>query len=441
MVKEKSNIPRELTAPSKEFAEATELIGLHWWHWDNVERKLSLNPPLIKILGYTPEEFDPSSPSIYKNIHPEDAKENLNKIGRLIYGEDSLYELEFRIKDSQGVWQWYYNRGFVIERDEKGKGTMIGGITMDISGQYKQMMAKVEEKEKFEFIFRNTNEAIVVIELNDGKAGRVLDANPAAMQLFQLDLEDLKGFLLEEFMDHELVGQNGKLIREVLKKGYGRIELELPVGNDKTRWLDITAHSFTHTGESRVVAIAKDITSGKRTEAALKETEKLYRTLFEAADDPIGLFSMDREIILINSAFYETFGYERDEFMVQEWMEIIHPEDKKVLDSLGPQLIREGNLSVDYRVKHKAGQYLHVSSKNVVIRGEPGEKDLILTIMRDVTERKKAMDELKQAKERAEESDKLKSAFLANMSHEIRTPMNSIVGFSNLLVNPGLDET
>ena len=65
---------------------------------------------------------------------------------------------------------------------------------------------------------------------------------------------------------------------------------------------------------------------------------------------------------------------------------------------------------------------------------------MILTIIRDVTERKKELEELEQAKERAEESDMLKSAFLANMSHEIRTPMNSIVGFSNLLVNPGLDE-
>jgi two-component system CheB/CheR fusion protein len=57
---------------------------------------------------------------------------------------------------------------------------------------------------------------------------------------------------------------------------------------------------------------------------------------------------------------------------------------------------------------------------------------------RNITAQHKAEEELRVAKERAEQSDKLKSAFLANMSHEIRTPMNAIIGFSNLLLNPDL---
>ena len=81
-----------------------------------------------------------------------------------------------------------------------------------------------------------------------------------------------------------------------------------------------------------------------------------------------------------------------------------------------------------------------MSSKNVIIPGEQEDGDLILSIIRDVTGIKKAMIELEEAKERAEESDQLKSAFLANMSHEIRTPMNSIIGFSNLLNQAGLEE-
>lgn len=309
-----SKIPKELSAPSMEFLRASAQIGLHWWYWNNVEKKLMLSPHLLTILGYTQEEFNPSEPSIFKNIHPEDVSLNRERIQKLIYGELELYEIEFRLKDKNGKWEWYYNRGTVLDWDEDGKANVIGGITMDMSGKYKTLMTQAEEN------------------------------------------------------------------------------------------------------------------------------ERLYRTLIDAADDAIGLFSMEMDIILYNPALHNTFGYEPGELTGNDWMQIIHPEDLAQMDERNNILAREGSLSVDFRARHKNGEYIYISSKSVLIHSEGGESDMILTILRDVTERRKALKELEQAKERAEESDMLKSAFLANMSHEIRTPMNSIVGFSNLLVNPGLDD-
>ncbi|MEN8156079.1 MAG: PAS domain-containing protein [Bacteroidota bacterium] len=436
----KSIIPREFLNPSAEFVAGSERLGLYWWHWNNEVRKLFLSPALLKILGYTPEEFDPSVPSVYKNIHPEDAEENLNKIRRLILDEDSLYEIEFRVKDAQGNWQWYYNRGTVTQRDENGKGLTVGGITIDISGQYKQMMAKLQEKEKFEFVFKNTDEAIVILELQEGMTSKVVDANKAALKLFEVRSKDQMVLLPTAIVPEDMKSRRAEFLKQVMEKGSGRVELNMQIGKDKNRWIDITAHTFKHTGKTHVVAVAKDITSGKEKEAERKETERVYRTLFEAADDAIGLFSMDREVIVINSAFYSIFGYEQEEFLEMGFMGNFHPDDRYMAHTFRDRLLREGSVSVDFRAMHKSGEYLHISSKNVLIPGEPGEKDLFLTIMRDVTGYRKDMHELERAKEKAEESDKLKSAFLANMSHEIRTPMNSIVGFSNLLVNEGITD-
>jgi len=228
-------------------------------------------------------------------------------------------------------------------------------------------------------------------------------------------------------------------MQEVLEKGFSMAEQKLNIG-DKDVWVEISAHAFTLTGENLMIVIAKDKTPERVTQAALRESEKLYRTLFEAANDRIGLFTLEGEAILVNSEFYESLGYTREEFMSMDLQDAVHPLDRLAMQKEREKFLKDGFSSFEYRTKHKKGHYVHMSSKSVLIKGEPGEPDLVLFIMRDITAQKQAMEELEQAKEKAVESDRLKSAFLANMSHEIRTPMNSIIGFSHLLVNPNLKD-
>ena len=132
MTTTRTPLPKELTSPSEEFVALSNSIGLYWWHWDHRERKMTLSPGLTDILGFAPGEFDHSLTSLSKNIHPDDIEKNGDRIRRLIGGEIDLYEIEYRVKDSQGEWQWYYNRGTVNQRDENGVPVHIGGITIDI---------------------------------------------------------------------------------------------------------------------------------------------------------------------------------------------------------------------------------------------------------------------------------------------------------------------
>lgn len=427
------SIPQELRSPTEAFLKASESIGLHWWYWEKSTGLLKISPGLLKILGVDPENFDGLPQTVNKNIHPEDVEKNLKCIDRLYRGKDDLYELEYRVRDTEGEWLWYYNRGSVLQKGKGGKALVIGGISIDISGPFTQLLAMVEEKEKFEFIFRHSTEAIMVLEVRERKVVRVREANHAALELFQGKGEDILSMGPDQLTSDDMLATTGQMIEQIREKGFSRFEKKVKVRGTEVRWIDFTAHGFSLTGEDLIIAIATDRTTRKKAEAALRETEKLYRILFEAANDRIGLYTVDGKDVLMNSAFYESLGYTREEFLSIDQRAMIHPEDRERLDLEGKKLYEKGFSAHEYRVLHKNGSYLHMSAKVVLIKGEEGEEDLILFIVRDISERKQSIKELEKAKERAVESDKLKSAFLANMSHEIRTPMNSIIGFSNLL--------
>jgi PAS domain S-box-containing protein len=440
MSKKKFQLPDELKSPSNDFQEASRQIGLFWWHWYPGEEKIAVDPQLLLRIGISPEEFDHRTDTLYAKVHPDDVPKTRKRYEELLAGENELYEVEYRIREQGGGWKWYYNRGVVSERDASGQPVGIGGITIDISGEFQHLLTMVEEKDKFEFIFRNSTEAALIFEFQEGKIESIRDANQAAIDLFGLQQSGFTQRLPEQFKKDEMRDAAVFLLAQIREKGMARLEKRISVPDKGFRWLEISAHQFSLTEEDLILAIFSDKTYSKKTEAALRETERLYRVLFEAANDRIGLFSREGKPLLLNEAFHDTIGYTREEYMAMNNQEPIHPDDRKRLDRERQELFLHGSSGHEYRVRHKQGHYMHMSSKAVLIPGEQGEGDMVLLVIRDITDRKRFIEELEDAKQAAEESNKLKSAFLANMSHEIRTPMNSIVGFSNLLTEEHLGD-
>lgn len=172
-------------------------------------------------------------------------------------------------------------------------------------------------------------------------------------------------------------------------------------------------------------------------ENQLKESEEKYKLAFRTSPDSININSTNGIYVDVNDGFTSLTGYSKDEIIGKSSLDLNMWAILKDREKLIAGLQKDGrceNLESVFRTKTGELKTGLMSASLITINNEPH----ILSITRDISERKKVEMELIRSKEKAEESDTLKSAFLANLSHELRTPMNGILGFSELLDDDSL---
>jgi PAS domain S-box-containing protein len=176
----------------------------------------------------------------------------------------------------------------------------------------------------------------------------------------------------------------------------------------------------------------EDISNRKKVE---KELKKLSLAIEQ---NPVSVMITNNEGIIeyCNPRFFEITGFDKQELLEQN-PKIL--KSGKMPDEFYAELwqtITSGKIwSGEVINKNKKGEFYWESKSISPIVDEHGQITNFVAIGEDISERKKIEKELISAKEKAEESNRLKSAFLANISHEIRTPMNGIMGFTDLLKN------
>jgi two-component system, sensor histidine kinase and response regulator len=177
-------------------------------------------------------------------------------------------------------------------------------------------------------------------------------------------------------------------------------------------------------------------------EFELQTSEKRYRQIVEAALDSFVGMDSQRKIVDWNKQAELTFGWTRAEALGCELDAMIVPErfraayEKGLRQFLASGKSRLLNKRIEMAAIHRDGHEFPVELS--ITATSSGNEQIFATFLRDITDRKRAEDELKKAKEVAETASAAKSTFLATMSHEIRTPMNGILGMTELVLDTSL---
>ncbi|MGM0613875.1 MAG: PAS domain-containing hybrid sensor histidine kinase/response regulator, partial [Bacteroidota bacterium] len=400
---------------------------------DENGKYLDVNQAACDITGYSQEELlKMSIPDLMQKTEVEKGLQHFKKV---MDTGSSRGEVGFLTKTGE-------NRFFQVAAVKLAKDRILGFV--------KDVTERREAEEK--------------LRINDSryrkaqKIGRVGNweydiktsyfwGSEEAKRIYGFDIDD-KNFTTEEvekcIPDRENVHQ--ALVDMVEKEKAYDQEFEI-ITKDKgeSRFIHSIAvlEKDSKGNPEKVSGVIHDITERKRAEEALRLKEEMLSQVQDIASLGSWILDVKTNDLSWSDETYRIFGLKEQEFPAnyKAFLDAVHPDDRDMVDAAYTNSVEEfaDGYEIEHRVIRKDnGEIRHVYEKCYHERNETGSIIRSVGMVQDITERKQAEEKLIEALEKAQESDRLKSAFLANMSHEIRTPMNGILGFTELLKNPKL---
>ncbi|MDY6802292.1 MAG: PAS domain S-box protein [Cyanobacteriota bacterium] len=335
-----------------------------------------------------------------------------------------IWRGEIKNKAKNGSFYWV-NSIIVPFLDDLGKPEQYLAIQIDIS-EGKEAEEKLQQQLA---AIEASKDGIAIIEKDKyiyvNQAYALMFGYENASQLIGKTWEDI-------YSAAELLRLQRDVFPVLEQHKYWRGEV-IATRKDGTNFVQETSLTLTEDGSQ--ICVGRDITERLKIQEEIRRREAQFRAIFEQAAVGIARISLDGRFLQVNERICQMLGYVGEEILTKTVKKITHPEEWEIdLEYL--ELLLSGELDTYSREKRylrKDDSVFWGKITASVVRGSSKDKDYFIAVVEDISDRKKAEEEIRNALAREKELNELKSRFISMTSHEFRTPLAVISSSAGIM--------
>jgi PAS domain S-box-containing protein len=328
--------------------------------------------------------------------HPDDRPRVEEATRRYLAGQTTEYETEARLRHKDGSYRTMLARGAAV-RDAAGKPVRFVGITLDITKLKIAEEALRASEQRFRMFADHAADAFFLQD----EQGRILDVNLRACESLGYTRDELLGITPLDFDPDVTPALVEDRVRKLDEGETVAFEARHRRKDGTVFPVEVRGTAFREGGRRFLVSLARDMTDRKRAGEALRESEERFRGTFENAAVGIAHTDLDGRFLRVNEKLCDILGYPREELLTKNLHDITYPEDWAADRWQFRPLLRGEvpSFSRDKRYLRRDGSPVWVAVSVSLQRDAAGRPLNSISVVRDITHRKRLEKELRQAKE------------------------------------------